>query len=303
MPAMPPEAAADSYCGSRSTTFSVKGLRISAICASGDDRPVIFLHGNSSTKTVWRDQIDLVCRFGRAVLAPDLPGHGESENSKSPESTYSFPGYAAVIGGLLDALGWESVDIVGWSLGGHIGLELLATEPRIHSLLIVGTPPVRLGETALDAFFADEDMCLAGKAEFSEKDALAYGTAMMGGQEMLTPELLAAIRRTDGNARKFMFSNALKSVGSDERWLIAHSPKSVCVVHGEREPFVRLDYLLTLNFRALWRDRIFVISGAGHAPHWQCPELFNEILLDFLGLVPARPMDRIRPLSPLQIST
>jgi pimeloyl-ACP methyl ester carboxylesterase len=151
----------------------------------------------------------------------------------------------------------------------------------------VGTPPVSLGEMALAAFFSSEDMDLAGKAEFSEADALNYGTAMLGGREFLIPELLRAIRRTDGNARKFMYANALKGVGSDERRTVARSPKAVCVVHGEREPFVRLDYLASLTYRALWRKRIFVIPGAGHAPHWQQPERFNEILLDFLGLTPS----------------
>ena len=76
----------------------------------------------------------MVKRHGRAVLAPDLPGHGESENSPTPEATYSLPGYAAVVGGLIDRLQWPLVDVVGWSLGGHIGLELFATDPRVRSL-------------------------------------------------------------------------------------------------------------------------------------------------------------------------
>jgi len=236
---------------------------------------------------------------GHTVLAPDLPGHGQSENAVCPESTYSFPGYAAIISGLFDALHWDCVDVVGWSLGGHIGLELLATEPRVRSLLVVGTPPVSLGEVALAAFLPGEDMHLAGKAEFSEAEALNYGTAMMGGREFLTPELLTAIRRTDGSARKYMFSNALNGVGSDERRTVAISSKPICVVHGEGEPFVRLDYLASLSYRALWRERIFVIPGAGHAPHWQQPELFNEILLDFLGLAPLRQIGGPRQITPL----
>ena len=51
---------------------------------------------------------------------------------------------------------------------------------------------------------------------------------------------------------------------------------------------MRLDYLLSLNYRSLWNDRIYVISGAGHAPHWQAPAAFNEIMAGFLRFAEAR---------------
>jgi pimeloyl-ACP methyl ester carboxylesterase len=263
--------------------INVEGVTISAVVESGSGRPVVFLHGNSSNKTVWARQIDLVRSCGRAVLAPDLPGHGKSENSATPGTTYSFPGYAFVIGCLLDTMELSEVDVVGWSLGGHIGLELLATDDRIRSLLIVGTPPARPCAEALDqAFYADEDMQLAGKGEFTDIDALAYGMRMMGGREYLAPALLADIKRTDGNARKFMFTNALAGVGTDQRQTVETIDKPLCVVHGELDPFVKLEYLRSLRYRALWNDRVHVIRGAGHAPHWQCPDAFNRILLSFL---------------------
>ena len=269
--------------------FIVGGAAIAACVASGRGPPVVFLHGNSSSKAAWVHQIRLVARHGRPVLAPDLPGHGDSEDAPAPEATYSFPGYAGVIRRLLDAARCDEVDLVGWSLGGHIGLELLGTEPRVRSLLIVGTPPVRLCVEALhEAFYADDDMQLAGQAEFTSADALAYGSAMMGGRRRLTAQLLAHIRRTDGNARRFMFANALAGVGLDQRALVERSHKPLCVVHGAREPFVRLAYLQALRYRSLWRGRVHVIARAGHAPHWERPAAFNQVLADFLAILPLR---------------
>jgi pimeloyl-ACP methyl ester carboxylesterase len=265
--------------------FQLGDLTIAACVAAGRGTPVVFLHGNSSSKAAWAHQIRLMRRHGRPFLAPDLPGHGESGDSPTPEATYSFPGYAAVIRRLLDAARCDEVDLVGWSLGGHIGLELLGTEPRVRSLLIVGAPPVRPCVEALhEAFYADDDMQLAGKAEFTEADALAYGSAMMGGRRRLTPELLRHIRRTDGNARRFMFANALAGVGLDARALVERSAKPLCVVHGEREPFVRFAYLRSLCYRALWKGHVHVIARAGHAPHCERPAAFNAVLADFLAL-------------------
>lgn len=264
--------------------FSVAGMEISVIVTGGTKRPVVFVHGNSSNKTIWDNQIDLLRNFDCPVLALDLPGHGESENSPTPETTYSFPGYAAIVSRLLDALDWSSVSVVGWSLGGHIGLELLARDPRLHSLLIVGTPPVTLCiESLQQAFYCDAGTQLAGKATFSDLDARAYGEGMLSVKH-LTPFLLDGIRRTDGNARRVMFENLLKGFGEDERRLVESCPKSLCVVHGENDRFVRLKYLRSLKYRALWNDRIYVIKETGHAPHWEQPIVFNEILLKFLGL-------------------
>jgi pimeloyl-ACP methyl ester carboxylesterase len=262
--------------------LTVSGIDISAIVEPGRGHPIVFLHGNSSTKAVWAHQIAVAIRQGRAVLAPDLPGHGESEDSRHPETTYSLPGYAAVISGLIDRTQWTSVDVVGWSLGGHVGLELFATDPRIRSLLIVGTPPGRPSAEAMEqAFHASADMQLAAKPDFTDADALAYATAMMGGREHLTDELLACARRTDGNARAYLFASAYAGIGSDQRHTVETLDKPLCVVHGAREPFVRLEYLCSLGYRALWNNRIQVIGEAGHAPHWECPAEFNNILLNF----------------------
>ena len=104
----------------------------------------------------------------------------------------------------------------------------------------------------------------------------------MGGAAHLDPYLLACVKRTDGNARRCLFASAVQGVGTDQRESVETIDKPLCVVHGEREPFVRLDYLRSIGYRALWHNRIHVISGAGHAPHWQTPAEFNHILLNFL---------------------
>jgi pimeloyl-ACP methyl ester carboxylesterase len=69
------------------------------------------------------------------------------------------------------------------------------------------------------------------------------------------------------------------SLPSDRR----DSREAALRCHGEHGPFVRLYYLQALKYRALWRGRIYLIAGAGHAPHWQCPKNSNNILVDFLS--------------------
>jgi pimeloyl-ACP methyl ester carboxylesterase len=235
---------------------------------------------------VWCHQFDVVRQSGRPIIALDLPGHGASDDAANPALTYSFPGYAGTVSTVLDAFGIKSVDVVGWSLGGHIGFQLLAVDDRVRSLLVVGTPPAPLHPQSLEtAFYASDRMSLAGKPIFTKADALAYGTAMMGGRNNLPDILLASIERTDGLAREFMFGNALRGIGVDQREVAEATEKPLCIVHGGLDPFVRLEYLRSLQCRALWQNRIFVFDGAGHAPHWSHPDMFNDTLSGFSTFV------------------
>lgn len=264
--------------------FKVGAETISAIVENGHRLPVVFIHGNSAAKTVWLHQIVAVRERGHAVLALDLPGHGQSLNSPRPKSTYNFPGYATVVSDLLRQLGWQSAHLVGWSLGGHIGLELLASEERLASLLIVGAPPIELkAGSVMEAFHETPSMALTGKSQFTDAGAVAYGTDIMGGERLLTLEILNAVRRADGRARETVVTDAMNGIGADQRKAVETIAKPLCVVHGEADAFISLNYLRKLRYRALWRNAIQVICNAGHAPHWQCPETFNRILLEFLA--------------------
>lgn len=257
--------------------------RLCAFVASSDRPPVLLLHGNSSCKEVFVHQIDALRRHGFGVVAPDLPGHGGSDDARSAPAAYSFPGYAAAIGAMLDRLAITQVHVVGWSLGGHIGLELLARDARIRSLLICGAPPVRLGPGVVArAFLGGPAMDLTGRRTLSWRQAEIYGEAALGGKQWLADHLLRAIRRTDGEARYWMVRNSFAGVGADEAALVATSPKPLAIVQGRWDPFVRTDYLKSLIYRNLWRGAVQYVD-AGHAPHWQRPEKFNNLLIEFLN--------------------
>ncbi len=264
--------------------FALEDATIAAILAPGPRHPVMFLHGNSSCKEVWVHQIAALRKRGHAIAAPDLPGHGRSTNAKNAVSTYSFPGYASVVSHLLDAIGWPTVDVVGWSLGGHIGLQWLATDKRVRSLTIVGTPPACPGRAALqDAFHVSSSMDLTGKPHFTAVEACTYAASTLGGANWVSPHLLENVRRTHGLARQEMYSNAVRGEGIDQRRLVETDPRPLCVFHGAGDPFVRLDYLISLQYRNLWANQVHVIADAGHAPHWQYPEAFNAVLCAFLS--------------------
>jgi pimeloyl-ACP methyl ester carboxylesterase/membrane protein DedA with SNARE-associated domain len=94
---------------------------------SGDPESpvVVLLHGSPGSST---DFNDLGPRLGERfrVIAPDLPGFGDSQKDV-PE--YSIRAHAAYVLELLDKLGIDSVHTVGFSMGGGVALEMIDQSP------------------------------------------------------------------------------------------------------------------------------------------------------------------------------
>lgn len=261
-----------------------EGTHLAARLYQASGPLVFFLHGNSSCGQVFDQQASALVEAGFGVLVMDLPGHGESGSAACPEEQYSFPGYARAAAAVLDSFGVNAVTLVGWSLGGHVVLELMGRDARVQSAMILGTPPIAPGPNVIgEAFMPSDGMSLAGKEVFSEEDAKLYGSLMLGGEEMLSANLLSAVRRTDGRARKYMLMNGLGGVGLDERALVESDRRPVAVLHGRRDPFVSLSYLQGISYRNAWKGRVVVLDDVGHAPHWQAPEEFNTLLLAWLN--------------------
>ncbi len=265
-----------------SRQFEAASGSVAAWFEPGERPLVLLLHSNSTDRTVFASQVSALQENGFGVLVPDLPGHGLSNDAVDPDATYSFPGYAAVIGEVLDALAVEQVHVAGWSLGGHVGLELMGRDARVRSLLIWGTPPVKVGLAALaEAFIDSPDMRLGGQELLDAGECARYARATIGGAAM-SEAILAAVARTHGRARSAMMQSGAAGVGLDERALVERDPRPLAVLHGETDAFVRLGYISGLAYRNLWRGAVQVIPGSGHAPHLEAPEAFNTLLLDFL---------------------
>jgi pimeloyl-ACP methyl ester carboxylesterase len=244
---------------------------------------VLLLHGNSACKEVFAGQFSALRRAGFRAIAPDFPGHGASDDAADPQALYSFPGLAALTLDLLDRFHTAAAHVVGWSLGGHIGLEMLGRAPaRVLSLTLVGAPPVAPSIESLSAaFLPTPAAALAVKPDWTDDEAREFSRAALGSEA--PPDLLAAFRRADGRARAIIVGSALAGAALDETQIVRTAAAPVAVIHGARDALTSLHYIRALEWRALWGGEPFVVDDAGHAPHWEKPEQYNDILLRFLA--------------------
>lgn len=242
--------------------------------------PVVFIHGNSSSRRAFQHQLGAPFAQDRRLIAIDLPGHGESSDAPDPARTYTRFGLADAVAEVFDALRLRNTIIVGWSLGGHIGIDLLARFDTISGLLITGAPPVRRGGMA-EGFNAMPQYGYAGRAELTDDDVNAFASAILG--EPLAPFLPAAIRRADGRFRQILFEAARAGAGPDQRLTVERSDVPIAVVNGSADPLIKLDYLDGVAYGNLWEGRCHRLADTGHAPFWHRPAQFNSILERFLG--------------------
>ncbi|OCA56814.1 alpha/beta fold hydrolase [Photorhabdus namnaonensis] len=256
---------------------------ISVADTGGDGLPVLLIHGNSSCKDVFCHQIDC---FGDEyrILAIDLPGHGASSNAVDPRRTYSIPGYALCIIEVLEKLGVDKVAVFGWSLGGHIGLELISRFPGIVGLMICGTPPVSPGaENVRLGFKPSRFMAISGKASLTEEEITDYTLALYGENALCDPFLRAAVARTDGLARQYMSEASVSPDVMDQRLLVETNPTPLAIVNGVEDLFVNIDYINGITYKNLWTGQVYNLLDLGHGPFWEAPELFNPLMAGFFS--------------------
>jgi len=161
---------------------SFDGTRI-AYAVQGSGPAVLLLHGFAADHVLnWARPgvIDALTDAGRRVIATDARGHGASDKPHDPDR-YGGDAMVRDAQAVLDHLGVEQVDVVGYSMGSMVAARLIPEEPRTRALVLGGvgatvTPP-RIGgrspEAVAAALLADDPTSIenvAGKAfrEFAD---------------------------------------------------------------------------------------------------------------------------------------
>jgi pimeloyl-ACP methyl ester carboxylesterase len=118
-----------------------------AVRSEGDGDPVLLLHGFPELSYSWRHQLPALAAAGYRAIAPDLRGYGSSDRPDTVDA-YLAPALIGDIIGLMDALGYDRVHLVGHDWGGGLAWGAAALYPeRIRSLVIANAPhPVASAE-------------------------------------------------------------------------------------------------------------------------------------------------------------
>ena len=112
----------------------------------GTGRPLILLHGGLGAIEMFGPNLPALAK-GRQLIAVDLQGHGRTADI---DRALSVALMSDDIAALIKHLGLASADVMGYSLGGGVALQLAIRHPEVVGKLVVVSTPFRR-----NAFYPD----------------------------------------------------------------------------------------------------------------------------------------------------
>ena len=224
----------------------------------GAGPPVILLHGGLGNSDYWGNLIPALAPHHR-VIVMDSRGHGRSTRDAQP---YGYDLMATDVLGLMDHLKLEKADIVGWSDGAIIGLDIGMNHPD------------RIGR--LFAFAANSTV--AGLKPDIDKDPTFSAYIERAGEEYRhnspTPDEYDA------------FLNQIGAMwASQPNWSdadLARIRTPVLIVDGEHDEAIRRDHTEMLA-KVVPGAQLLILPGVSHFAMLQDPAAFNAAVLKFLA--------------------
>jgi pimeloyl-ACP methyl ester carboxylesterase len=171
--------------------------------------PIVLVHGFASNHVVnWVNTqwVRVLGRAGRRVVMLDNRGHGRSEKLYDP-AAYDSDVMARDVANLMDHLGIERADVMGYSMGARITAHLAIARPeRVRSVLLGGLGihlvegvglPMGIADAmeapALESLTDPLQRMFRAFAEQTGSDLRALAACIRGSRQTLTPALVGRI--------------------------------------------------------------------------------------------------------------
>ena len=237
---------------------------------------LLFIPGRGATQLGYAADAEHFAGQGRRTLTFDLRGCGLSPGPpRVAPASFSIGRLAEDVIRLLDSLGLPTVDVVGHSMGGVIGLELIKQAPsRARSLITHGTAyqlhVSRFFCEALALFYRLTGPKLL--AVLSARTGTAYGHNRTLIREMLS-EFPVSVNNHIGRAiRKYDYRN-----------VAAFWPGPILLIRGTLDRVINRHLPRTLAaLEAKVNFHLADLEGAGHFTNLDKPREFREIMTHFL---------------------
>jgi pimeloyl-ACP methyl ester carboxylesterase len=222
-----------------------------------DGQPALLLHGGLGSSEWWANLSPVLATAGYRIVAMDSRGHGRSAWGDLP---ITYEQMADDVLGLLDELGIEKTDIVGWSDGAIIGLEIAVNHSeRLDRVVAYG------------ANYTPE-----GVHELVPSDQLLPFERLIADYQRLAPQP----ERFDELAGLL---DALYEVAPDfsEEQLQSITVPAL-ILDGAEEEFIYPEHTARMA-ELIPGAELVIMPGTGHFAPFAQPAEFNRIVLEFLA--------------------
>lgn len=241
--------------------------------SGGTGTPVLFLHAASGTCESWQYQVPAFTAAGYRCITYDRSGWGRSE----PLATGEPPGDASDdLHGLADHLGLQRFHVVATAAGGIVGLDYALQHPeRLTSLVVANS----IGGVQDPAYLEVQQRIRPAEIQALPVALRELGPSYRG----VNPE---------GTQRWIDIAHASRPGGSHAPRPPLRNPITLARLASMQVPVLILagdadllspPALMRLLAAALPQCQLVTVPEAGHAAFWEQPEVWNRLVLAFLG--------------------
>ncbi len=262
-------------------------------------KTVLLLHGKNFSGFYWERVMRLLAARGYRVVAPDQIGFGASSR---PDIYYSFHQMAANTRALLDHLGIARVVVLGHSMGGMLATRFTLLYPGMVEKLVL-EDPIGLEDYRAFVPYASVEELYKGELNATYESLLNY---QKGYYTSWKPEYEQYVRDqawvlgTGEYARDALASALTYEMVYQQPvcYEFSRIERPTLLITGREDRTVVGKARLSPEMKAIAGDypklgkktqemilgsKLVEIQGAGHIPHIERPEAFDQALLAFLA--------------------
>lgn len=268
--------------------FAIDGCEM-AYQDVGQGPVIVFGHSYLWDSQMWAPQVEALSQHYRCIV-PELWAHGDSDFA--PSSTRSLTDYAQQILALMDHLDIETFSLVGLSVGGMWGTELVSLAPqRVNALVLMDT-------------FVGLEPEVTHKKYFAMLDTISQVQAVPAPiVDAVTPLFFANNVQQDNPQLADQFVQSLMALKGDKAVEVARVGR---MVFGRRDQIEDIEkFALPVLIAVGQEDKprpvlesylmhdcisgseLIQIPRAGHISNLEQPEFVTEMLKNFLDRIHA----------------
>lgn len=272
------------------------GTRI-AFGVSGSGPALMLTNGLTTSTSFWK-YLAPIWRQKYTLISWDLPGHGGSGPSETPEGA-TIEALPAIMLRVLNAAGFEQAVQIGWSVGCQIVLEMYRQNPeRVPALVTLFGPAGRALESTRLPVPGSVLEAIARNRQAPRIVALLQRAASLpigpGVAQLLRRAQLIGLQTSDQDLREIMdvFSQlAPKTLPRLALSAQQHSAYDVLesirvpflIMAARRDPFMPVDGVAVPMHRAAPGSELVVLETATHAALLDFPDEIARHVEDFLA--------------------
>lgn len=237
------------------------------------DNPLVLIHGFLESHTMWY-QLPLE-QFQRPILLLDVPSFGKSE--LLDDELPSIRHYAQAIAQLLEHYNFNSFQLVGHSMGGYIGLELLKMTEKAEKLILLNS------NFWCDSDAKKKDRVRAASILLQHKDAfIAEAIPNLFLNPTTSSKQIHQLveEAKKGVAEWYAYASLAMKERNDFSEFLKNNPARFEIIHGKQDGLI--PFQLLQEKCGAWKTPA-IIENSGHMSVFEQPQEVMDLLKKLLN--------------------